>query len=869
MFGQVVLTTDVTGTLPVGNGGTGGATAAAAKTALGFMSRYAQNYGDGAALSYTITHNLNTLDVQVCVFRNSDGVEVEVDVTHATVNTITVAHAVAPTSNAVPRRRDRLMARPRLGATTAPVTQAFGDAPSAGTPGDNLALASHRHGMPAAPGGGALTDHTHEVTGSGATGGGGTVKPSTLWIPGQSPVKWHASTGSGLWFENAAAAQRFFLGLADSDDTLLRIYSPLSPAGNKFTLDLDTGNVGVIGNLSVAVAFQSAYGAVVAVTDPTLTWQRQDNSIAQGDVLGVLNFHGLDTGSVARIGARILVLAAGPNGATFVPGALWFYTVDATGAGGYRWEMNGSGHWVPITTDVMDIGAASKRVRSVYTGAVNAGASYLWLESSGQGLVWNSLNLYKYGGGGSLGLAGSRWGEGYIDLIDFGGTTPTILKRHSILSAGGLNMEMGPLQDPNGPHGFVMGAMDVEADAGGYGGFVGLRRSGSPDAHYLQTYYEDVEFYSYDEMGNDYSADQPGIVFYDKASDARTPGSGRHTFYAKAGGLYVRDSAGVVVGPLGSAGSPTSHAALSGITATDHHAAPVAGPDANTSVDAAGAAGTAGAFARSGHGHQLVTSAAAPAAIGAASAGTAGTAPSRGNHVHATGAGTPSTQAFGDAAAIGSGPAGTMFDHKHAMPANPVTAHEAAADPHTGYQRELGGKDVAPAIVNVNSVTSVNVINESIPNVAAGDTVHLDAWLQLLNNSGAARVYVITVGVGPVDVRDSLHDAQHRGARDEPLGHPCAGGGLVPGGWRVQDGRRGGHAGGRHGGPGGRHDVRDDRRPWHPLGDECDGLHRHLSGGVEGVEQQRHGHAAGRAGVRAHPRVEAVGRVSWERSSGR
>jgi hypothetical protein len=55
------------------------------------------------------------------------------------------------------------LARPQLGANTAPTTAAFSDTPSAGTAGANLALADHRHGMPAAPGGGAP---------SGAAGGG-------------------------------------------------------------------------------------------------------------------------------------------------------------------------------------------------------------------------------------------------------------------------------------------------------------------------------------------------------------------------------------------------------------------------------------------------------------------------------------------------------------------------------------------------------------------------------------------------------------------------------------------------------------------------------------------------------------------------
>jgi hypothetical protein len=112
-----------------------------------------------------------------------------------------------------------------------------------------------------------------------------------------------------------------------------------------------------------------------------------------------------------------------------------------------------------------------------------------------------------------------------------------------------------------------------------------------------------------------------------------------------------------------------AHANTTGITATDHHAAPVAGPDADITIDVAGAAGTASTFARSGHGHKVATSATSAVAIGTAAAGTSGHAPSRDDHVHPTGAGTPSTQAFGDAAATGTGPAASMTDHKHAWPA--------------------------------------------------------------------------------------------------------------------------------------------------------------------------------------------------------
>lgn len=90
---------DPTSGLPVNRGGTGGITAATAKTNLGFMTRFAQSFGDGAATSYNIDHNLNTLDVHVSVHRVSDGVEVQCDVTRSTVNRVILAFAVAPTTN--------------------------------------------------------------------------------------------------------------------------------------------------------------------------------------------------------------------------------------------------------------------------------------------------------------------------------------------------------------------------------------------------------------------------------------------------------------------------------------------------------------------------------------------------------------------------------------------------------------------------------------------------------------------------------------------------------------------------------------------------------------------------------------------------
>jgi len=53
-----------------------------------------------SSTSYTITHNLGTLDVIVQVYTVSDGSEVVVDNLRATTNTVTLNFAVAPSANA-------------------------------------------------------------------------------------------------------------------------------------------------------------------------------------------------------------------------------------------------------------------------------------------------------------------------------------------------------------------------------------------------------------------------------------------------------------------------------------------------------------------------------------------------------------------------------------------------------------------------------------------------------------------------------------------------------------------------------------------------------------------------------------------------
>jgi hypothetical protein len=64
------------------------------------VRKYAESIGDGAATTYTVTHNLGTKDVQVSVYDNSSPyAEVVVDVQHTSTTAIAVLFSVAPTSN--------------------------------------------------------------------------------------------------------------------------------------------------------------------------------------------------------------------------------------------------------------------------------------------------------------------------------------------------------------------------------------------------------------------------------------------------------------------------------------------------------------------------------------------------------------------------------------------------------------------------------------------------------------------------------------------------------------------------------------------------------------------------------------------------
>jgi hypothetical protein len=91
-FGALALNqaNATTGTLPINRGGTGGATEAAARVALGVPRYFVANVGATSGGNVTVTHNLGTRDVQVQVVRVAAPYEtiycdVERDTTNAVI----------------------------------------------------------------------------------------------------------------------------------------------------------------------------------------------------------------------------------------------------------------------------------------------------------------------------------------------------------------------------------------------------------------------------------------------------------------------------------------------------------------------------------------------------------------------------------------------------------------------------------------------------------------------------------------------------------------------------------------------------------------------------------------------------------------
>lgn len=87
-----------------GSGGPGGGLVANADDLVIDTSvvvrKYGQDFGNGALTSFTINHNLNTLDVQVAVWdKTTPFAEQHPEVRHTDANNVTLVFAVAPTTN--------------------------------------------------------------------------------------------------------------------------------------------------------------------------------------------------------------------------------------------------------------------------------------------------------------------------------------------------------------------------------------------------------------------------------------------------------------------------------------------------------------------------------------------------------------------------------------------------------------------------------------------------------------------------------------------------------------------------------------------------------------------------------------------------
>jgi hypothetical protein len=102
LAGSIDLTTKVTGALPIANGGTAATTAAAARTNLGAVGKYAADLGALASgVETLITHNLGTTDVHAAFRTTADGYDVVLNWRVVSTTQIGVTADIAYAASAV------------------------------------------------------------------------------------------------------------------------------------------------------------------------------------------------------------------------------------------------------------------------------------------------------------------------------------------------------------------------------------------------------------------------------------------------------------------------------------------------------------------------------------------------------------------------------------------------------------------------------------------------------------------------------------------------------------------------------------------------------------------------------------------------
>ena len=103
----------ITGTLPIGNGGTNATTEAGARTNLAaggtqgegvsvpaLTRKVSKTIGNGSDTTYTLVHSFNTTDVMVQVYEAATGETVIADTVRTDANTVTIVFSTPPSSNA-------------------------------------------------------------------------------------------------------------------------------------------------------------------------------------------------------------------------------------------------------------------------------------------------------------------------------------------------------------------------------------------------------------------------------------------------------------------------------------------------------------------------------------------------------------------------------------------------------------------------------------------------------------------------------------------------------------------------------------------------------------------------------------------------